>query len=74
MQLAISGETSAVKGIERMAREARIIIEKPTADYLQIEAKTILNKCTSPRVPFTWTINPYRGCEFVICSQKCSVG
>ena len=74
MQLTISGEPSAVKGIERMAREARIIIEKPTADYLQIEAKTILNKCTSPRVPFTWTINPYRGCEFVICSQKCSVG
>jgi DNA repair photolyase len=54
----------AVKGIERMAREARALVEKPTAEYLQIEVKTILNKCTSPRVPFTWTINPYRGCEF----------
>jgi len=52
------------KGIERMAREARTVIEKQTADYLQIEVKTILNKCTSPRVPFTWTINPFRGCEF----------
>ncbi len=54
----------AVRGIERMAREAQPITEKPTAEYLQIEVKTILNKCTSPRVPFTWTINPYRGCEF----------
>jgi DNA repair photolyase len=52
------------KGIERMAREARSVVEKQTAEYLQIEVKTILNKCTSPRVPFTWTINPYRGCEF----------
>jgi DNA repair photolyase len=64
MQLEISGEPSPVKGIERMAREARTIVEKPTAEYLQIEVKTILNKCTSPRVPFSWTINPYRGCEF----------
>ncbi len=56
--------TGNVKGIERMAREARSMVEKQTAEYLQIEVKTILNKCTSPRVPFTWTINPYRGCEF----------
>jgi DNA repair photolyase len=26
--------------------------------------KSILNKCESGRVPFDWTINPYRGCEF----------
>jgi len=51
-------------GIERMAREARTVVEKPTADYLQIQVKTILNRCSSPRVPFTWTLNPYRGCEF----------
>ncbi len=55
---------SAVTGIERMAREARTVLEKPTADYLQIEVKSLLNRCTSPRVPFAWTINPYRGCEF----------
>jgi DNA repair photolyase len=24
----------------------------------------LLNKCDSNRVPFDWTINPYRGCEF----------
>ncbi|HKE34848.1 MAG TPA: radical SAM protein [Candidatus Acidoferrum sp.] len=26
--------------------------------------KSILNRCDSQRVPFEWTINPYRGCEF----------
>jgi DNA repair photolyase len=26
--------------------------------------KSILNRCDSNRVPFEWTINPYRGCEF----------
>ncbi|HSC45865.1 MAG TPA: radical SAM protein [Candidatus Acidoferrum sp.] len=26
--------------------------------------KSILNRCESNRVPFDWTINPYRGCEF----------
>ncbi|MGH9580970.1 MAG: radical SAM protein, partial [Terriglobales bacterium] len=25
---------------------------------------SILNRCSSSRLPFTWTINPYRGCEF----------
>ncbi len=27
-------------------------------------ARQILNRCSSPRMPFAWTINPYRGCEF----------
>ena len=26
--------------------------------------RSLLNRCTGVRMPFTWTINPYRGCEF----------
>jgi DNA repair photolyase len=52
------------KGIERMAREADTLLEKREVEYLSIEARSILNRCVSPRMPFTWTINPYRGCEF----------
>ena len=26
--------------------------------------RSILNECRSERVPFRWTVNPYRGCEF----------
>src|SRR6516164_5636370 len=32
--------------------------------YLEMPVKQILNRCSSPRMPFRWTINPYRGCEF----------
>lgn len=53
-----------VKGIERLAREASCLLEKREAEYLSIQVRSILNRCVSPRMPFTWTINPYRGCEF----------
>ena len=33
-------------------------------EFLNMPIKQILNRCTSPRMPFRWTINPYRGCEF----------
>lgn len=37
-------------------------MQKP--EYFFIPVKSILNRCDSQRVPFDWTINPYRGCEF----------
>jgi DNA repair photolyase len=36
--------------------------ERP--EYFLLPVKSILNRCDSNRVPFEWTINPYRGCEF----------
>jgi len=36
--------------------------ERP--EYFLLPVKSILNRCDSKRVPFEWTINPYRGCEF----------
>ncbi len=33
-------------------------------EYFTLPVKSLLNRCTSARMPFTWTINPYRGCEF----------
>ncbi len=47
-----------------MAREADPLLEKRNVEYLSIEVRSVLNRCSSPRMPFTWTINPYRGCEF----------
>src|SRR5882672_9530681 len=55
-------------GIARLAAEApaadtkRKSLGKP--EYFFLPVKSILNKCDSARVPFDWTINPYRGCEF----------
>jgi len=31
--------------------------------YFEIEARSVLNR-SRPGMPFHWTINPYRGCEF----------
>ena len=33
-------------------------------EYFTLPTKALLNRCVSKRVPFAWTINPYRGCEF----------
>ena len=44
------------------AETRRNSAEKP--DYFVLPVRSILNRCDSNRVPFEWTINPYRGCEF----------
>jgi DNA repair photolyase len=55
-------------GIARLAAQSpaaetkRKSVEKP--EYFLLPVKSILNRCDSDRVPFEWTINPYRGCEF----------
>jgi DNA repair photolyase len=51
-------------GIARLAAEGDAIGQGHHVDYLGLDARSILNRCTSPRMPFAWTINPYRGCEF----------
>jgi len=33
-------------------------------EFIEMPVRTILNRCDNPRMPFRWTINPYRGCEF----------
>src|SRR5579862_2872594 len=33
-------------------------------EFIELSARTILNRCENPRMMFRWTINPYRGCEF----------
>jgi len=32
-------------------------------EYLDLVTRDVLNRVDSPRLPFGWTINPYRGCE-----------
>ena len=33
-------------------------------EYRPLSIGNVLNRCLNPRLPFSWTINPYRGCEF----------
>lgn len=32
-------------------------------EYVELDVRDILHRTKSPRMPFVWTINPYRGCE-----------
>lgn len=51
-------------GIARMAADGEHIRDGHNVEYLTIETRSILNRCDVPRMPFSWTVNPYRGCEF----------
>ena len=51
-------------GIARLAASSPLADTKRGAEYFILPARSILNRCDSERVPFTWTVNPYRGCEF----------
>jgi DNA repair photolyase len=37
---------------------------KRRVEYRTLPTRRWLNRCQSDRVPFHWTINPYRGCEY----------
>ena len=51
-------------GIARLAAMGESIREGHDVEYFTLPVKSLLNRCTVARMPFTWTINPYRGCEF----------
>jgi len=51
-------------GIARLAASSPLSQQKRGTEYFLLPVRSILNRCNSPRVPFEWTVNPYRGCEF----------
>ncbi len=51
-------------GIAKLAADAESLRLGHNVEYFTLEARSLLNRCTAPRMPFRWTINPYRGCEF----------
>jgi DNA repair photolyase len=65
---AVPGAPAPLVGIARLASISPIAPTRRKSDerpeYFFLPVKSILNRCESDRVPFDWTINPYRGCEF----------
>src|ERR1700736_5272703 len=52
-------------GIARLASQGELLREGHQVEYFTLPSHSLLNRCVSNRaMPFTWTINPYRGCEF----------
>lgn len=51
-------------GIARLAAEGALLDNKRRVQYRTLPTRHWLNRCDSRRVPFHWSINPYRGCEY----------
>jgi DNA repair photolyase len=51
-------------GIARLAAAGEALSQGHQVEYRTLENRSMLTRCNSPRVPFSWQINPYRGCEF----------
>jgi DNA repair photolyase len=55
---------SAAPALGRPDPDAEAVRKRAGVEYFELAIRDILNRCDSPRMPFAWTINPYRGCEF----------
>ncbi len=53
-----------LSGIARLAAEGSTLATKRRVEYRTLPTRNWLNRCHSRRVPFHWSINPYRGCEY----------
>ena len=51
-------------GIARLSSHGESVRQGHDVEYFTLPVRSLLNRCTGSRMPFTWTINPYRGCEF----------
>lgn len=51
-------------GIAKLAAQSELLAAKKQVEYLEIETRQFVGRCSGTRLPFVWTINPYRGCEF----------
>ncbi|MFN3326847.1 MAG: radical SAM protein [Bryobacteraceae bacterium] len=57
-------QSEQLVGIARLAARGELIEAKRRVSYRELPARSLLSRCPNPRLPFRWTINPYRGCEF----------
>jgi DNA repair photolyase len=64
---AADNPTNRFEKIERLPEPEAAGLDEDSPDpktaYFRERARTILTKNDSPDLPFTWSLNPYRGCE-----------
>jgi DNA repair photolyase len=59
-----NGLVTPLVGIARLAAQSPSLEAKRRIEYFELPTRKYITRCTSPRMPFRWMINPYRGCEF----------
>src|SRR6201988_2164956 len=60
----LPNDSPRLVGIARLAAHGESVRQGHEVEYFTLPARSLLNRCSGVRMPFTWTINPYRGCEF----------
>src|SRR5436305_487601 len=51
-------------GIAKLASQSDLLESKRRVQYFELPTRKYIGRCSGTRMPFNWTINPYRGCEF----------
>jgi DNA repair photolyase len=51
-------------GIAKLASKSAVLASKRRVEYREIETRRFIGRASGRKMPFEWTINPYRGCEF----------
>lgn len=41
-----------------------VVDQRRSVEFRPLESAELVNRLNDPRLPFGWTVNPYRGCEF----------
>lgn len=55
---------SKLVGIAKLASEGDLLEAKQRVEYRELRTRRFIGRASGRRMPFEWTINPYRGCEF----------
>jgi DNA repair photolyase len=59
-----SASAQSLIGIARLAAESDLLEAKRRVEYRELETRKLVSRTANARMPFRWTVNPYRGCEF----------
>jgi DNA repair photolyase len=51
-------------GIAKLASEGDVLASKRRIEYRDLATRRFIGRASGRKMPFDWTINPYRGCEF----------
>ena len=55
---------AALIGIAKLASESPVLEAKRRVQYFDLPTRRFIGRASGRKMPFDWTINPYRGCEF----------
>ncbi|PWU22687.1 MAG: radical SAM protein, partial [Candidatus Rokuibacteriota bacterium] len=47
-----------------VTRIGEIVDRRRGAEFQELKSRTLINRLTGTGMPFGWTVNPFRGCEF----------